>query len=56
METSADGFNLHQTLVTIGHAMQSVFSHMLFDFALHGFILFYVCMSQPFIYCLLELK
>jgi len=39
METSADSFNLHQTLATIGQAMQSVFSHMLFDFALHGFIL-----------------
>ena len=39
METSTDNFNLQQTLATIGQAMQAVFSHMLFDFALHGLIL-----------------
>ena len=39
MDTSIDSFNLHKTLAAIGQAMQSVFSHMLFDFALHGFVL-----------------
>ena len=39
METSTDSFNLHETLAAIWRATQSVFSHMLFDFALHGFIL-----------------
>jgi hypothetical protein len=42
METSIDSFNLHKTLAAIGQAMQSVFSHMLFDFALHGFILAFI--------------
>jgi hypothetical protein len=39
MESNIDSFNLHKTLATIWQAMQSVFCHMLFDFALHGFIL-----------------
>jgi amino acid transporter len=39
METSTDGFDLHQTIETVWQAAKSVFSHMLFDFALHGFIL-----------------
>jgi hypothetical protein len=42
METSTDSFDLHKTLETIWQAMKSVFSHMLFDFALHGFILAFV--------------
>jgi hypothetical protein len=39
MGTGTDSFNLQQTLATIGQAVQAVFSHMLFDFALHGLLL-----------------
>jgi hypothetical protein len=42
METSTDSFNLQQTLATVGQAMQAVFSHMLFDFALHGLLLAFI--------------
>jgi hypothetical protein len=48
METGTDSFNLQQTLATIGQAMQAVFSHMLFDFALHGLFLVIVLVVLGF--------
>lgn len=36
MDRLSDGFNLHQTIESIGQAFQAVICHVFFDAALHG--------------------
>jgi hypothetical protein len=40
METT--NFNLHQTIDTITTAFEAVICHMLFDFAVHGFVMAFI--------------